>query len=418
MRIGWATPFNVRSAIGKFSQIVCEELSARGNDVEIIRLESGEELDLQPLDSNLFVIDADQCDAADYDRLIVNLGNHAPYHAQIVALMAQRAPLGIFHDMEMRDFEWGMAHRHSLRLPRLLGLEEELADKTWSDMVHVDARPILATLAAMTSGAVIHGPHYLETVSAYCPGPVEVIPLCFPDDGTEREGVARKSGRRVTIFGTINENKQAARVLEALAVLRPRLGHVELHLAGAVEDRIRSALSAQAKRLGLRAPIFHGYVSDDALQDIIESSNALCCLRYPVTEGGSASLATALFRARPLIISDTASYSMVPDEFAYKVSYGEDPLDLAEALMRIFSEPDEAEAMAARACDWAKDQFSASTYVDRIEPILHDIGSIEVTSKAARDLVPAVISPNREPMIVAVEAFAGVLDWMQASQDD
>ncbi len=332
--------------------------------------------------------------------------------------MAARAPLGIFHDMEMRDFEWGLTHRHGLRLPRLIGIEEELPNKTWSDMVNADARPILATLAAMTSGAIIHGPHYLETVTAYCPGPVEVISLCFPDDGTEREALPRKPGRRVTIFGMINDNKQTGRVLEALALLRPRLGHVELHLAGAAEDRVRTALTAQAKRLGLRAPIFHGYVSDQALQDIIESSSAVCCLRYPVTEGGSASLATALFRARPLIVSNIASYSMVPDEFVYKVSYGENPEDLADALMNIFSKPDKADAVAARARDWAKDQFSAAAYVDRLEPLLAGIGPVEVMSQTARALVPAIISSNREPMIVAVEAFAEVLDWMQASQDE
>ena len=415
MRIGWATPFNVRSAIGKFSWIVCEELQSRGYEIEIIRIESGAELDFEELASDLPVVNAADCDADGYDTLIVNFGNHTPYHAQILTLIAKRAPIGIFHDMEMRDFDWGLVHRHGLHLPRLFGVEQELAGAGLSDIVDPDARPILATLAAMTSGAVIHGPHYLDTVAAYCPGPVEVIPLCFPDTGTEREARPSKA-RRVTIFGVINENKQSARVLEALALLRPRLGAVELHLAGAVEDRVRTELSDQAKRLGLRPPIFHGYVSDEFLQDIIQSSNAVCCLRYPVTEGGSASLATALFRSRPLIISDVASYSMVPDQLAYKVSYGEDPQDLAEALMQIFSNPDEAEARAARAREWANDQFSAVNYADKLTHLLESLGKYDVMTRTARGLAPAVTTSNQEPMVVAIEAFSGVLDWMQASQ--
>ena len=416
MRIGWATPFNVRSAIGKFSQIVCEELQARGHEIEVIRIESGAELALETIACDLPVVDAAACNVDHYDALIVNFGNHAPYHARSVALLARRTPLGIFHDMEMRDFDWGLMHRHGLHLPLLLGSEKDLADEQLGDMVDPAARPLLATLASMTCGAVIHGPHYRETISAFCPGPVEVIPLCYPDTGIARAAARPGPGHRVTIFGVINEHKQPARVLEALALLRPRLGPVELHLAGAIEDRYRGALIAQAKRLELNSPIFHGYVSDEALQDIIENSNAVCCLRYPVTEGGSASLVTALFRGRPLIISNIASYSMIPDELAHKVTYGEDPTDLAGALMSIFEHPDEAEERAARAREWARDRFSAPAYVDALEPLLFLIGEHLSLSQMARDLIPAVTTPSHEPMLVAVNAFAEVLDWMEASQ--
>ena len=416
MRIGWATPFNTRSAIAKFSRVVCDELSARGHDIEIIRVEGGVERELEALCCDLPVIDAADCEVDDYDALIVNFGNHAPYHAQALALVAKRSPLGIFHDMEMRDFEWGLAHRHAIHMPHLLGVVQELADESPSDLVNPEARPVLATLAAMTCGAVIHGPHYRETIAAFCPGPVEVIPLCFPDTGTARSAVPPSPGRRVTIFGVINDNKQPGRVLEALALLRPRLGPVELHLAGAVEDRVRNALLAQARRLGLKSPFFHGYVSDDRLQDVIENSHAVCCLRYPVTEGGSASLVTALFRARPLIISDVASYSMVPDELAFKVSYGENPQDLAEVLLEIFLNPDAAEARAIEAREWAEDRFSAPAYVDALEPLLRSIGRHALLTKAARHLVPSFTTPINEPMLGAVNAFAEVLDWMEASQ--
>lgn len=416
MRIGWATPFNVRSAIGKFSLIVCEELRARGHEVEVIRVEGGVELEREQIACDLSVVDAADCAVDAYDVLIVNFGNHAPYHAQAVALLSRRAPLAIFHDMEMRDLEWGLLHFHRLQLPRLAGVEQQLAGAPPSDMVDPAARPLLATLAAMTCGAVIHGPHYHETISAFCPGPVEVIPLCYPDTGTTAAAAGRGPGRRVTIFGVITAHKQPGRVLDALAALRPRIGDVELHLAGAVEDRSRDALTAQAQSLGLDPPIFHGYVSDEALQRIIEDSHAVCCLRYPVTEGGSASLVTALFRGRPLVIADVASYSMVPDDLAYKVSYGDDPQDLAGALTEIFEKSDEAEERAIRARAWASDRFSASSYVDALEPLLLPLGNEMVLTRMSRELVPAFTAPDNEPMLAAVEAFAEVLDWMEASQ--
>ena len=416
MRIGWATPFNVRSAIGKFSKMVCEELATRGHEVDIIRIESGPELGLDQIASDLCVLNASNCDVDEYDALVVNFGNHVPYHAQLISLLAQRAPIGVFHDMEMRDFEWGLMDRHGMNFPYLHGVKQEIAATDYSDMVDPDARPVLATLAAMTSGAIIHGPHYRETIAAFCPGTVDVVRLCFPDTGTARKASRPAAKPRVTIFGMINENKQASRVIEALALIRARFGDVELHLAGAAESRIRDALLAQARKLGLKPPIFHGYVSDSVLQDIIESSHAVCCLRYPVTEGGSASLVTALFRARPLVISDVASYSMVPDDLAAKVSYGTDPADLAEALARIFSAPEEAAEKAERARMWADEQYSARTYVDVIEPLLLVLPEREPLTSTARRLIPAVTAPSHDPIPLAIEAFAKVLDWMEECQ--
>jgi glycosyltransferase involved in cell wall biosynthesis len=416
VRIAWASPFNVQSAIGKFSKMVVEELHDRGHKVDVVRIESGPELELPQLDSDLRVIDAPDCLVGNYDVLVVNFGNHAPYHAQSIALAAARAPLGIFHDMEMRDFEWGLADRHKIDLPTLDGAATELADRETGDLVHPDARPLLATFAALTCGSVIHGPHYYETIADYCPGDTEIIPLCFPDTGIPNRESRLAAQKRVTIFGVINENKQPARVLEALALISTDFQGVELHLAGAVENRVREKLTRQAKALGLKVPYFHGYISDEVLQQVIESSHAVCCLRYPVTEGGSASLVTALFRGRPLIIPDVASYSAVPDELAYKVSYGEDPRDVAAALTEIFAHGDEATAKAQRAKEWAKDRFSAPAYVDALEPALHRAAGFEPLMRSARNVVPAVTSSRHEPVIAAVEAFAEVFDWIKASQ--
>ncbi len=418
MRIGWATPFNIRSAIGRYSRMVCEELQKRGHEVEIIRTESGAELTFDVLEFDANVIEAAAADVDRYDALIVNFGNHAPYHAGMIHLLGRRAPLGIFHDMEMRDFEWGMTHRHAMTIPRLIGVVQELAAGGHSDMVDPANRPLLATLAAMTCGAVLHGPHYRETIADYCPGPVAIIPLCYPDTGDGRATSEAGPGPdlRVTIFGVINENKQPGRAIEALAMLRERLGDVELHLAGAVDEQVRAALSEKAATLGVSPPVFHDYVTDSRLQDIIEGSRVVCCLRYPVSEGGSASMVTALYRGRPLIVSDIASYSMIPDDLVSKVSYGNDPGDLAEALFAILSDPVAADTRAADAREWAEDRFSAHAYVDAFEPMLQASQSVALVTRAALQLMPAVTTGMHEPLPVAIDGFAAALDWMDSSQ--
>ena len=54
-----------------------------------------------------------------------------------------------------------------------------------------------------------------------------------------------------------------------------------------------------------------------------------------MTEGGSASLATALYAQRPVIVCDVANYALLPDHTVWKVSYSERTDDLAAAIAAI-----------------------------------------------------------------------------------
>ncbi len=416
MNIGWATPFNHRSAIGRFSRFVCDELRKQGHKVTVIRIEYGEALEMEALASDLPVVTAELADVAGFDKLIVNVGNHAPYHAELISLFTQRAPIGIFHDAEMRDFEWGLQHRYGFAIPRLEGSEATDREGSSQDLVALEARPLLGALAAMCSGAVVHGPHYAETVARYCSGPVVTIPLCYPDVSSGDHQDRRTWQHRVAIFGVINSYKQPGRVLRALAKLKHQLGHIELILLGDIEPRFQQELVDQAKTLELQPPAFHGYVSDETLQLLLEGSGAVCCLRYPVTEGGSASLATALYLQRPLIVADVASYSLVPDDSVYKVSYGEDADDLAAALLEIFKAPKVAEERSQRASLWAKKTYSAQSYVESLLPLFSASEPAETLMGLARDLVPAVTSPEGALMKASVETYSEVLTWMMESQ--
>jgi Glycosyltransferase len=414
IRVGWATPFNTRSAIGKFSKVVCDELCSRGYDVEIIRIEAPSELAWEALDSSYPVKTSAAVDLEVYDLVVVNFGNHSPYHRQSLDLISKRSVLAIFHDAEMRDFAWGMMDRHSLAVPLLpaIALDEPGA----VDLVDAEAKPLLQTIAAMACGAIIHGPHYLQTVEAYCPGPVKVIRLCYPDTDPRPHRAPLSAKKIVTIFGVISEHKQPRRLMQALAKIKKSVRDVEMHLAGSVEEPYREKLLEEAKQLGIMRPVFHGYLPDPELQDLLESSHAICCLRYPVTEGGSASLITALYRGRPLIVSDVASYSMVPDDLVSKVSYGDDANDLAAELTKLFADEDGANRRAARAKDWARDKFSASSYVDSLTPLIDQAIRRSILVDLSRNLATAVRSPSGELMMQPAGAFARVLEWMTDSQ--
>ena len=403
MNILWLTPFNVRSAIGVFSQEVCNELRARGHDVRIMRIETGPEADLPCLSGDFEILTAESGVPHDVDLIVINYGNHAPYHAGALRIAAEHPSLAIFHDAEMRHFEWGVMNRHSLSLPRLTSdTIPSISEDPPQDLVDPDSRPILEILSAMSVGAIVHGPHYLPTIAAACSGPVAVLPLCYPVTGTAR--VEDRSDRRlmVTIFGIISHYKQPERLMRAAAQLGEEGLDIVINLAGPIEDHYRNELTALAEELSIDVPVFHGYLSDDDLVTTLGQSDAICCLRYPVTEGGSASLITALYQGRPMIVPDIASYSMVPDDLVLKVSYGEEIEDLTAALRMVFDNPAEARRTAQKARDWAAATYSPSTYVDALVPILDQVILDLPIHKAMRQLSEKAVAPNGAPMTAAL----------------
>lgn len=412
--IAWATPINRRSAIGNFSILVTEELARRGYKVTIVRTESGDDLVSEPLPTALPVVSAEDCAFESFDLTFVNIGNYAPYHSQIVSVFARHAPIGIFHDAQMCDFAWEMAERHGLDLVTLPHFAEQASAKR--SLVGSESRPVLATLASMCAGAVVHGDHYVDAVADFCAGPVRILPLCYPVVEVEPAAKAPTGPPVVLIFGMITPHKQPDRVLAALSRISRAFPDVVLHLAGRIEANYQRQLEQWARELALQAPVFHQYVSDLQLQALFDRASIVCCLRYPVTEGGSASLVTGLNAGKPMIVSNVASYARVPDALVEKISYGNSTADLAQALDAILSNPSAALTRAVRAKEWAKRQYSAPVYVDALEQLIIESGNARRKVALARSMAPAMVAPDGSPMLETVADVAAVLNFFQASQ--
>jgi glycosyltransferase involved in cell wall biosynthesis len=371
MRLLWATPFNQRSAIATFSRAVGEELVRKGHVVDIVRTEVGESATIPATTSSLAIVDAPDPSTCEhrYDLMVVNLGNHQPYHGRCLDFASRYVPFCIFHDADLRDFAWGVQNGTGLDIGTLVRGAAGEADL--DPIMPAPARDHLAFLGSMACGAVVHGPHYRDTIRSATPGPVGVIPLCFPDLGAIAPRPHGSTSFKVVVFGMINPNKQVVRIIRALALIKDRFA-CELKLVGPYEDRTRAEYENLSRELGVPSPEFTGFVSDEDLFGHLAAADVICCLRYPISEGGSASLATALYAAKPVIVCDAASYAMVPDHHVTKVSYGEDPSDLAEALGAHMEDPHAAHERGLKTRKWAKTAFSARSYVAKLEPLLHE----------------------------------------------
>lgn len=399
MRLAWATPFNIRSAIARFSQEVCDELVTRGIHVEILRTEAPESEDIDILPSKLTAHRASTQITDEFlrsfDATIVNVGNYNQFHSRALPMMARSPLISIIHDADLRDFAAGAATNG---LP-LAPLGRSLSPMGHPPFANAPGAAEMMLLASLSAACVAHGRHYVDMLKAACPGPVGVIPLCFPDIGSINAQPSTDGRLIVTTFGMINSNKQPDRVMRAIAASPELKTRATYRLVGPIEDAQRSKLGTLARELGLNPLEIHGRVSDERLCELLATSDVICCLRHPVSEGGSASLITALFAGRPLIVPRYASYDDVPDELVWKVSYGNRNDDVSAALQAIDQDRAAAELRVKTTREWALKTYSAQSYADRLLP-----------------LIDAAIA--RAPLIEAGRSIGRILEKMTVTPAD
>jgi glycosyltransferase involved in cell wall biosynthesis len=215
----------------------------------------------------------------------------------------------------------------------------------------------------------VHGPHYVEDVVAACPGPTVQLPLCYPDIGVVPPAPDGSGAFVVTCFGMINPNKQPERILRALAADPALRARGQMRFVGPIEHDYHDLLALLAAELGVTVE-FTGWVDDAGLCALLAQAHLLCCLRHPVLEGGSASLITALYAARPLVVNDVGSYGEIPSGLVRKIEASEDPAPLAAVMVDIARNPQAAETAAARAAVYARARYSADSYADGLTPLL------------------------------------------------
>ncbi|BAJ79667.1 putative glycosyltransferase [Acidiphilium multivorum AIU301] len=371
MRILWGTPYNVKSAIARYSRMVTRALVADGHTVEILRLEDKTALDHDILDHNLPVHPPYTFDFArlrhDYDVCVINYGDYFPFHAGALDLAAATPAVAVFHDANLEGFLGGARQIH----PKLDALLNRWPPPglTLPEKCTLPKQD-LSFFAALASGCVVHGSHYVDDVVATCPGPTVQMPLCYPDVGAVPPAPDGSGAFIVTCFGMINPNKQPERILRALAVDPKLRTHGRMHFVGAIDEGYRTRLAALAADLGLAAPEFTGWVDDAHLCASLAQAHLVCCLRHPMTEGHSASIITALYAARPIVVNDVGSYAEIPDGLVHKIEAGDAPAPLAAVMAEIARDPQAAEAAAAGAAAWARVRYSAASYVGGLIPLL------------------------------------------------
>lgn len=385
MRIGWATPRVQRSAIGRVSIVITDLLQESGHELTLIGSE-WERPEREPLHTSsaksVFWRDLtpDQL-RADFDLIVVNVGDNFLFHGGIFHLFDHAPCVGIFHDFYLYNLfrGWVVAH----------GLSQDEAERTIVETYGVSAQetaqlavseslPLeaLARTVPMTEwigrrciGALAHAEFYVDRLLASCPGPLTVAALPF--QGRDIGELPKRDRSQIVALtvGVMNPNKCVDRVIEALGTDGLQ-GRIEYRLAGPIQDSERKRLERIAADAGIKDLAILGAVSDEALRQELENADLICCLRNPVLEGASGSAIEGLLSGRPLIVSDAGFYSGLPDALVCKVPADIPIASLAESLKGLADDESLRQKMGANAREWAAATFRSDLYVERLTELM------------------------------------------------
>jgi hypothetical protein len=415
LRIAWLGPWCEQSAIGAFGLEVVSEIEGRGHDVVVFRSETDDLLLQAPFPGNRSVRQLTHNSMNElkwsFDHVIANIGDHFGFHGAIPDLLGRLGATVIFHDGFIANLAGGYAAKvfnSTESLTALIQLTHGpsvVVDDTdlWRFPLHVIAaeRPMLEWLARSASGCVTHSSIWADRLRNACAGPVEVIPLCYPD---LEVSLPRPIGDTLTIatVGHVNPNKRADQVIRALASDAALSERCRYQLLGEIENAERQRLSNLADTLNVPSPKFLGRVSEHDLRTALAETDVIACLRHPVLEGGSASLITALLTARPTLVSHQAHYAEIPEGLVLPCHPGNEAPDVASQLRWILDNKDQARALGMRARQYALAVHVKNRYVDKLLRLAARATEISPLVRAATKFGYVLGSIGAEPGDLAI----------------
>jgi glycosyltransferase involved in cell wall biosynthesis len=435
LRIGWASPLNQASAIGRVSVHVTDALVERGHEVSLIATEHGSLRDEPRHPAMAPVVHWSQVDldqlTEDYDIVVVNIGDNFNYHAGIFPLLDNVGCLGIFHDFYLynlfngwiedssrsRTAGWRRA-RHISAItdaygPPLGQLAAQAEAGTLALETIAARMPMTEWVAQRCAGGLAHAGFYLDRLAAACAGPLAVAPL--PVTGRDVAPLEpRADGAKVTVLtvGVMNANKCAAEVITAIGASATLADRISYRLVGPIGPAEAERLRALAGSLGYAGLSILGPVDDAALKTHLEASDIICCLRRPVLEGASGSAIEGLLAGRPVIVADAGFYGELPDDVVFKVPADVDPSRLAAQLERLCDNAVLRRTAGAKAKAWAEEHFSVAAYLEVLEPLMWATIAAEpllaVGARLGAELAKLEI-PADDPAIGRIEADLAIL---------
>jgi len=406
VRLAWCTPFTQHSAIGRFSALVVSCLRERADVTVDIWYPVGAGGRTVPDRGNALTKVARK-QLARYDSIIYNIGDHAPYHHQLVKLSRRYPGTLILHDMSLNNLMLGEMVALPIRdrereLRRWYGsaagrIAEDIDRDPghWaSKLENVTRYPLSEFVLASAEAVVTHSEYAADDMRRRYAGDVFRLPLpALHFDQTEIKEVDLPMLDDRTVIlqaGVVNPNKCITAVLDGFAAAQIS-DRAQLVIAGHADASALSGLRLEIARHGLADSVhLLGPVSDEVLHSLRHRASIATVLRDPCLEAASAVLLDSMAYGLAVVTVDSGHYVEVPDDAVVRVPVPPAGAELAEALVRLVDDPLAVAAIGSRARDYVETVHTPERYADMITDVLHEAGSYPRRRDLAADLARTI----------------------------
>ena len=382
MNIVILTPALRTSAIGRMAALVVRQLRLQGHVVDVVRAEAAVLHSKKAHDFGVELIAWTDVpavraviDAA--DLVVHQVGNNYDYHEGNLYWLDQAPGVVCLHDFYLAHLfhGWAVSRIEQARgvLDRWYGAGasddffRHASDVRFIELT-CDRMPMTEWVAAKASAVIAHSSWGVDRVLDACAGPVWTVPLAYDIPEDDSPAADTESGRDdITLLtvGHVNLNKRAENVVRAIGgseLLRTRIVY---RLVGRIEPAMLMSLTELARNMEVRL-VVSGEVDDELLTDAFHRADLVSCLRWPSLESASASAIEAMLHGKPVLVTDTAFYSELPDDCVMKIAMADEEASIRKALEDFCHAPEAAKAMGDRARQWAQATFSPSHYARRL----------------------------------------------------
>jgi glycosyltransferase involved in cell wall biosynthesis len=403
MKIAWFTPFSNKSAIGKYSQIITNQL-IKHCDVDLWIPDSE---DLLCSDLKMIKISSKGDTALklrNYDFIIYNMGNYLFYHMDIYEVSRVFKGVVVLHDFVMHHFFAGYYLEHKKDNTGYLNAMTKYYGQAGKEMAinsingkctqvwetaEVVNYPFFEKAIEGATGVIVHSNFHASKIRQGFIGPVGNIyhpfnPALVSRSRTSKADLGLPADKLLMItIGHVNPNKRIDKVIEVLAENKDLAAQVIYVVIGSgVNEQYFSYLKSIVKEKNLQNTVrFTGFQPDHILGDYMLNADIFINLRFPAMESSSWSLVEQLHYGKPVIVIDNGFYSEIPDGCLIKIKVTNEIIGLQEALTKLAADQEMRARIGEKGKQFAIEHFTAEKYCNSLLSFLPQVQSYQPVLK-------------------------------------
>jgi len=373
MKIAWFTPFNKKSAIGKYSKLATDELS-KYVSVDIFVFERDNLLETKNR-TIFYTVGEDVLNKLNnYDVIVYNMGDYAPYHEKIFEILRKKRGIVIIHDTTLLGFFYGYYSRNT-SIVDFYNLYSKLycesPENAFSRYMSKESSKFgfMDYITRFCCGVIVHSDFHADIIKKVYNGPLCRIYFPFSQECiscNDAVGEIQKDAAKVNMLtvGNINKNKRVFEVVQAIGKSDSLKNAIIYHVIGSKENvEYINQIEYLINKYDLHNTVkLIGYVDDNTLAAYYRDADVLCNLRNPALEGASWSLVEQMSLGKPIIVSDNGFYSEIPGECVFKISLENEEEELAKTLLHIIRNKDVLSSKGESAKKFVDENFNQGKY--------------------------------------------------------